>query len=141
MKLPTVLSVLAAVASTTVAVADKPINTHSPFHGLPLTFALTPNATELLQAHGLWAPDAAAFAAGEPNTAILGDINLTAEAHKFVASGLKANDIVVIGIDNNGGAVVMNADNGEEAQKHCSQCDTCQWACMSLILFLPGYGA
>ena len=131
MKFFVLMRFLTAAAIT--AVADN-FNATA-LRGLPLTFALAPNATELLQTHGLWAPDPAAFAAGKPN--VNATMNLTTEAEKLRASGLDANDLVRIDIDT---AATIGLFLGGEVSNDCRQCDSCQEGCFGLVLFLPAYG-
>ncbi|ROW10444.1 hypothetical protein VMCG_01599 [Cytospora schulzeri] len=143
----TILSVLAAVATTTTVAGNandaNTTTTTSIIQALPLNYTLSPNAVELLQANDLWAPDLAAFAAGVPN---VDGVNITAEVEKFRESGLDANEIVSVSIDNTaavgGGFVSAAAAAAATAEyKDCQQCDGCQSDCLILILFLPFYGA
>lgn len=148
-----ILSVLVAVVATavaTTAVADDSnnANANSIIQGLPLNYTLAPNAVELLQPHGLWAPDPAAFAAGVPN---VNHVNLTAEVERFKESGLDANEIVTVSIDNAAAAAAavvgpLPLGHGSEYQyqyqyRDCEQCDGCQVDCIVLVIFLPFYGA
>lgn len=136
MKLTAILSVVAAVVTTVVADDDNNnANTISMIQGLPLNYTLAPGAVELLQSHGLWAPDLAAFAAGVPN---VDSVNLTAEVERFSESGLDANEVVTVSIDND--AAVGHGGEYYKDQD-CGQCDGCQWDCIVLVVFLPFYGA
>lgn len=138
MKLNTILSLAAA---TTTAVADDGmnVNTTQAIQGLPLNYTLTPNAVELLQSSGIWAPDPAAFAAGTPN---VDGVNVTAEVEKFRESGLDANEIVAVSIDNaaavRGAAVAVGSDEHDVV---CQRCNGCQTGCLILVIFLPLWGA
>lgn len=145
MKLNTILSLVAA-AITAVAVSDDNTNTNTnqaaAIQGLPLKYALTPDAVELLQAHDIWAPDAAAFAAGTPNVA---GVNATAEADKFRESGLDANEIVTVSIDTAAAVGLREEEGGGGVGvgdwTDCTQCDSCQSGCFILVVLLPLWGA
>lgn len=143
MKLSTILS-LAAVATTAVAGYSMNVNTTKVIQGLPLNYTLTPNAVELLQSKGIWAPDPAAFAAGHPN---VDSVNITAEVEKFKESGLDANEIVTVTIDNAAAvrgavAVAVGSDENEyEGWPDCQHCNSCQTGCLILVIFLPLWGA
>lgn len=141
MKLTTILSVVATAVATVVADDNdnnnnNHANTISMIQGLPLNYTLAPGAVELLHSHGLWAPDLAAFAAGVPN---VDGVNLTAEVERFSESGLDANEVVAVSIDND--AAVGHGGEYDNKDQDCGQCAGCQGGCIVLILFLPFYGA
>lgn len=88
---------------------------------LPLNIMLKPNATEVLAANGIWAPDLTAFAASKYN---LDGVNFTAEGEKLTESGLDVNDLVLVTI---GDRILATADK-------CDKCKLCLKACAAALL-------
>ena len=113
------LAISALMAAIVAMAAD---NTMVP----TLALSLSANATDVLTANGIWAPNATAFAQGEPNTA---DIDTDAEGEKLIASGIDVNDLVHVSI-----SMVVAAS----VKKSCDQCNLCMKACaaMGLLWFL-----
>lgn len=100
------ISALMAAIVAMVAMATDNAVTHS------LTLSLSLNATDVLTANGIWAPNLTAFAQGEPNIA---GINFTTEGDKLVASGIDINDLVNIDI----------TTTDVVAKHSCDQCNLC----------------
>lgn len=113
-----IYALVAAAAATTMATASarnpRPFNT-----------TLRANATEILAANGIWAPNVAAFAAGDFN---VDGVNFTAEEEKFNRSGLDINDLVQVRIDSSA-LMATAADGGSGSGRTVSsekgQCDEC----------------
>lgn len=117
-----VYTLVAAVAATSMATAfernPRPFNT-----------TLRANASEMLAANGIWAPNVAAFAAGDFS---VDGVNFTAEEEKFNRSGLDINDLVQVRIDSSalmaagvgGGGGIVSSEKGE-----CDHCWLCVKAC------------
>lgn len=89
---------------------------------LPLDITLKPNATEVLAANGIWAPDLAAFAASKYN---LDGVNFTAEGEKLTESGLDVNDLVL---------VTIGSDRSLATADKCDKCKLCLKACAAALL-------
>jgi epoxyqueuosine reductase QueG len=87
-----------------------------------LALSLSPNATDVLIANGIWAPNLTAFAQGEPNTAY---IDAAAEGKKLIASGIDINDLVHVNITT---AVAVSAKGS------CDRCNLCMKACAATAL-------
>jgi NAD-dependent dihydropyrimidine dehydrogenase PreA subunit len=121
----TLSALVPAIAATTAAAAAANNNNMAVLPILDLSLA--PNATDILAANGIWAPNLTAFALGEPNTA---GIDATAEGEKLLASGLDVNDLVRVSIDmraGEGGAVTASAKDS------CDQCNLCMKACAATL--------
>lgn len=93
-----------------------------------LSFALRANATDVLTAHDIWAPNLTAFAQGEPNIA---GVDANAEAKKLIESGINITDL----IDFRFKEVSLVAV--KEEQNDCRQCTICHYACVVLFLLAP----
>lgn len=89
---------------------------------LPLNITLKPNATEVLAANGIWAPDLTAFAADKYN---LDGVNFTAEGEKLTESGLDVNDLVL---------VTIGGDRSLATAGKCDHCKLCLKACAAALL-------
>ncbi|KAK2600939.1 hypothetical protein N8I77_010434 [Diaporthe amygdali] len=89
-----------------------------------LTIELSANATEILAANGLWAPNLTAFATGEYN---IDGVDFTANSEKLNQSGLDVNDLVHIRIDDK--SIAVTPDDHD-----CGRCDTCLKVCAVMLL-------
>lgn len=89
----------------------------------PLNITLRANATDVLAANGIWAPNLTAFAAGDFN---FEGVNFTAEGKKLNESGLDANDLVLVTIGDKGLAATDD--------HRCDRCHLCLKACGAALL-------
>lgn len=115
-----IYNLVAALAATTMATASE----RSP---RPFNTTLRADATEILAANGIWAPNVAAFAAGDFN---VDGVNFTAEEEKFNRSGLDINDLVQVRIDSSALKAAVANDSGGGggggiASSEKGQCDKC----------------
>ena len=127
MKTMLIASVLVAAVGTVVGNIVGAIATDNATPS-PLSFTLNANATEILTANGIWAPNLTAFAGGKPNT---DGINMTAEVEKLVALGIGFKDLFHVSAN----GVGLVAD--KKAEEDCAQCDLCWEACAATGLFYP----
>ncbi|KAG6367256.1 hypothetical protein INS49_001443 [Diaporthe citri] len=116
-----IYTLVAAVAATAMA-------TTSERNPRPFNTTLRANATEILAANGIWAPNVAAFAAGDFN---VDGVNFTAEEEKFSRSGLDINDLVQVRIDSSAlmATVVGDGGGGGIVGSEKGQCDDCATIC------------
>lgn len=91
-----------------------------------LNITLKANATDLLAAKGIWAPNLSAFAARKYN---IDGVNFTAEGEKLAESGLDVNDLVLVTI---GDKSLAAADD-----HRCDHCKLCLKACAAALLLYP----
>lgn len=75
---------------------------------LPHNVTLAPDAIDILNAHGLWAPDINAFSRGHPDVE---NVNATAEDLKFKESGLDIKDLVTISVEDQNVTAVTAGDD------------------------------
>ncbi|POS73479.1 hypothetical protein DHEL01_v208130 [Diaporthe helianthi] len=101
-----------------------------------VTLKMSPNATDVLTAHGIWAPDASAFAAGTPNTA---GVDFAAQSDLLAQSGIEIKDLVYFTIDTSSPSTHKSRpDVPAVADKvDCSHCTLCLEACIPMLLLYP----
>lgn len=131
MKIFLITHVLVAAMTATTTIATAFERNPRPFHT-----TLRANATEILTANGIWAPNVAAFAAGDFN---VDGVNFTAEEEKFNQSGLDINDLVQVRIDSSalmataaGGGAGGGIVGSEKGQ--CDKCSLCVKTCAAWTL-------
>ncbi|KAJ0123397.1 hypothetical protein J7T55_011862 [Diaporthe amygdali] len=89
-----------------------------------LTIELSANATEVLTANGLWAPNLTAFATEDYN---IDGVDFTANSEKLNQSGLDVNELVHIRIDDK--SIAVTPDDHD-----CGRCDTCLKLCRRMYV-------
>ncbi|KAG8161920.1 hypothetical protein KVR01_007685 [Diaporthe batatas] len=122
---------ISAVMAAILAVAMPPPNAPG------LTLTMSPNATDVLKSHGIWAPDPAAFARGTPNTA---GVDFAVQSERLAQSGIEIKDLVYYTIDT---AAVASSHESQpdtravSARADCSHCSLCMKACIPMLLLWP----
>lgn len=123
--------VASALVAAILAMAVPPSN--EPF----LTLKMSDNATDVLAAHGIWAPDAATFAQGKVNTA---DVDFSAQSELLAHSGIEIKDLVYLAIDTASSSSTNEAHPNTPAVSEkgdCDHCTLCLKACAPMLLLYP----
>lgn len=125
-----IMHIISALISALMVALMAAISTTAANDVLPrgLSFALRHNATDVLTAHGLWAPNLTAFAQGEPNIA---GVDANAEAKKFIESGINITDLIDVRYGE--GSLIAE----KEKQTDCQRCTICHYACVALLFLAP----
>lgn len=124
--------IISALMAAILAMAIPPPNAPA------LVLTMSANATDVLTAHGIWAPDSTAFAQGEPNTA---GVDFAVQSELLSQSGIEIKDLVYFTTDTATSASVHGEPQPNipavSDKQDCSHCTLCLKACTPMLLLYP----